>query len=163
NPASEDKPELRVGGKVFRLGDKVMQLRNNYGADWRSEDDWTEGEGIFNGDVGVLTHIDTQAETATVDFDGRFALYSFEMLYELEPAFAMTVHKSQGSEYRAVLLALSREAPMLMTRGVLYTAVTRARELLILVGDKDVPAEMTMNDRRARRYSGLKTRLSEAV
>ena len=82
------------------------------------------------------------------------------MLYELEPAFAMTVHKSQGSEYRAVVLAVTREAPALMTRGVLYTAVTRARELLILVGDQDVPAEMTKNDRRARRYSGLKTRLT---
>ncbi len=163
NPPAEDKHERPVGKYILREGDRVMQIRNNYDIIWRTADGHARGEGIFNGDVGVLTHIDTQAETATVDFDGRFALYSFEMLYELEPAFAMTVHKSQGSEYRAVLLALSREAPMLMTRGVLYTAVTRARELLILVGDKDVPAEMTMNDRRARRYSGLKTRLSEAV
>ncbi len=163
NPPAEDKRERPVGKYILREGDRVMQIRNNYDIIWRTADGASRGEGIFNGDVGVLMHIDTQAETATVDFDGRLALYSFEMLYELEPAFAMTVHKSQGSEYRAVLLALSREAPMLMTRGVLYTAVTRARELLILVGDKDVPAEMTMNDRRARRYSGLKTRLSAGL
>jgi len=163
NPPSEGKRERPVGKNILREGDRVMQTRNNYDIIWKSYDGHAQGEGVFNGDVGLVLSVDTQAETVTVDFDGRLAVYSFDMLYELEPAFAMTVHKSQGSEYRAVVLAVTREAPVLMTRSVLYTAVTRARELLILVGDQEAPAEMTRNDRRARRYSGLKTRLSQGA
>lgn len=159
NPKDESKQEKTVGEYLLREGDRVMQIRNNYDIIWRYSEGHQRGEGVFNGDIGTLIAIDSQRETAVVDFDGRQAVYPFDMLFELEPAYAMTVHKSQGSEYRAVVLAVSREAPLLMTREVLYTAVTRAREMLVLVGNADVPTEMTANARRARRYSGLKTRL----
>ena len=113
--------------------------------------------GVFNGDIGVIRSIDK--EEITVDFDGRIVTYSPDMLGELEPAFAVTVHKSQGSEYRAVILAALDGAPMLMTRGVLYTAITRARDLFIVVGDDAAVVQMIHNDRQTRRYSGLKARL----
>ena len=116
--------------------------------------------GMFNGDVGVIRSI--EKEVITVDFDGKVVEYSPDMLGELEPAFAVTVHKAQGSEYRAVILAALDGAPVLMTRGVLYTAVTRARELFIVVGDPAVVAGMVRNNRQAKRYSGLRARLTES-
>ena len=119
------------------------------------------GAGIFNGDIGFIQTIDDDRETVTVDFDGRLVTYQYEQLSELEPAYAMTVHKSQGSEYRAVILAAVPGAPQLLVRGVLYTAVTRARELLIIVGDRAVVERMTLDDRRQKRYSGLRARLAE--
>ncbi len=157
NPPAEDKPERRFGEYVFRQGDRVMQVRNNYDVLWR--DGARSGMGIFNGDIGQIIRVDNREQTVTVNFDGRVVEYTPDMLVELEPAYAITVHKAQGSEYRAVILSVSDGAPVLLTRGVLYTAITRARELLILVGDDEVVARMTANDRQQRRYSGLRWRL----
>ena len=147
------------GDFSFRTGDRVMQIRNNYDIMWKRADGLGAGTGIFNGDIGTVTDIDFQEETMTIQFDDRTAEYAFDMLSELEPAYAMTVHKSQGSEYRAVILSLCGGPQMLLTRSVLYTAITRARELLIIVGNEETVAAMTRNDRRQRRYSGLKLRL----
>ena len=157
NPPGEGKPERRFGEYVFRQGDRVMQVRNNYDVMWK--DGLTSGMGIFNGDIGQIIRVDEREGTLTVDFEGRQVEYTGDMLVELEPAYAITVHKAQGSEYRAVILSVSDGVPMLLTRGVLYTAITRARELLILVGDEEVVAAMTANDRQQRRYSGLRWRL----
>ena len=157
NPPASDRPERRFGEYVFRQGDRVMQVRNNYDVIWK--DGLTTGMGVFNGDIGRIVEVDNRSELITVDFEGRLVEYTPDMLGELEPAYAITVHKAQGSEYRAVILSVSDGAPMLLTRGVLYTAITRARELLILVGDEDVVARMTANDRQQRRYSGLRWRL----
>ena len=136
-----------------------MQVRNNYDILWREEGGTDSGMGMFNGDIGTIRSI--EREIVTVDFDGKLVEYSPDMLGELEPAFAVTVHKAQGSEYRAVILAALEVAPMLMTRGVLYTAVTRARELFIVVGDPAAVAGMVRNNRQTRRYSGLRARLTE--
>ena len=157
NPPLEGKGERRFGDWIFRTGDRVMQVKNNYDILWREEGGLRSGMGVFNGDIGVIRSIDK--EEITVDFDGRIVTYSPDMLGELEPAFAVTVHKSQGSEYRAVILAALDGAPMLMTRGVLYTAITRARDLFIVVGDDSAVVQMIHNDRQTRRYSGLKARL----
>ena len=159
NPPLEGKGERRFGDWVFRAGDRVMQVRNNYDILWREEGGTDSGMGMFNGDIGVIRSI--EKEVITVDFDGKVVEYSPDMLGELEPAFAITVHKAQGSEYRAVILAALEGAPMLMTRGVLYTAVTRARELFIVVGDPAAVAGMVNNNRQTRRYSGLRARLME--
>ena len=159
NPPAEGKKEKKHGDFSFRTGDRVMQIRNNYDIMWKRADGLGAGTGIFNGDIGTVTDIDFQEETMTIQFDDRTAEYAFDMLSELEPAYAMTVHKSQGSEYRAVILSLCGGPQMLLTRSVLYTAITRARELLIIVGNEETVAAMTRNDRRQRRYSGLKLRL----
>ncbi len=159
NPPQEGKREKKHGDFSFRIGDRVMQIRNNYDIMWKRSDGLGSGTGIFNGDIGFVEDIDFSQELMTVRFDEKTAEYSFDMLSELEPAYAMTVHKSQGSEYRAVVLCLCGGPQMLLTRSVLYTAITRARELLIIVGNEDVVAAMTRNDRRQRRYSGLKLRL----
>ena len=159
NPPSPEKKERQYGDFSFREGDRVMQIRNNYDIMWKKTDGSAVGSGIFNGDVGVITRIDPQAEVLTVVFDDREADYDFSQMNELEPAYAMTVHKSQGSEYRAVILAAWGGSPYLLSRSVLYTAVTRARELLIIVGREDVVITMTQNAKRNRRYTGLKLRL----
>ena len=159
NPPAEGKGERRFGDWIFRAGDRVMQVKNNYDILWREQGTSNAGMGMFNGDIGVIRAID--GDCITVDFDGKVVEYAPDMLNELEPAFAVTVHKAQGSEYRAVILAALDGAPMLMTRGVLYTAITRARELLIIVGDDGVVASMIGNNRQTRRYSGLRARLSE--
>ena len=159
NPPSPTKKERQHGDFSFREGDRVMQIRNNYDILWKRTDGGAVGAGIFNGDIGTITAIDPHGETLTVVFDEREAEYDFSMLGELELAYAMTVHKSQGSEYRAVILVAWNGSPYLLTRSVLYTAVTRARELLIIVGREDVVAAMTNNAQRGRRYTGLKLRL----
>ena len=159
NPPQKDKPERRFGDLVFRPLDKVMQIRNNYDILWE-QTDGTRGTGIFNGDIGQITEIDPRAGTVTVSFDGKVVSYAPEQLGELEPAFAMTVHKSQGSEYRAVVFVASEGPPMLLSRTVLYTGVTRARELLIIVGEGGVISTMVGNVRQQKRYSGLKLRLA---
>ncbi|MGN8876469.1 SF1B family DNA helicase RecD2 [Pseudoflavonifractor sp. HCP28S3_F10] len=161
NPPDREKGERRFGEFIFREGDRVMQVRNNYDLMWRDRDSLTSGMGVFNGDIGQITQVDNRNECITVDFDGRIVEYSPDMLGELEPAYAITVHKSQGSEYRAVILSVCKGTPMLLTRGVLYTAITRARELLVLVGDEEAVAQMTANNRQQRRYSGLRWRLSQ--
>lgn len=159
NPPAPGKREKKWGEYAFREGDRVMQIKNNYDILWRKADGSTVGSGIFNGDIGVIQEIDLTAETITVLFDDRIAEYDFDMLRELEPAYAMTVHKSQGSEYQAVILAAWSCSPNLMSRSILYTAITRARKLLIIVGREEMVTAMTDNYRRSRRYSGLKLRL----
>ncbi len=159
NPHDGKKREKAFGEVVFRENDRVMQIRNNYDIQWQSVDHKTAGTGIFNGDIGRILQIDPDSEQLVVDFDGRVACYDFDSLIELEHAWAMTVHKSQGSEYRAVILALSAGSQMLLTRDVLYTAVTRARELLILVGDDQTAYQMIDNYRQTKRYSALRVRL----
>ena len=161
NPPEEDRGERKFGPYVFRQGDRVMQVKNNYDIMWKTADGMEMGMGIFNGDVGYILAVDNRRELVTVDFDGHLVDYTPDMLGELEPAYAITVHKSQGSEYRAVVLAALDTAPRLLTRGVLYTAITRARELLVIVGDELVIAKMTANNRQAKRYSGLRWRLAE--
>ena len=159
NPPSPQKKERQYGDFSFREGDRVMQIRNNYDILWKKLDGSAVGAGVFNGDIGTITAIDPQAETVTVVYDDREAEYDFSMLNELEPAYAMTVHKSQGSEYRAVILVAWNGSPYLLSRSVLYTAVTRARELLIVAGREDVIGTMVANSKRSRRYTGLKLRL----
>lgn len=161
NPPSPDKKEKKYGDFLFREGDRVMQIRNNYDILWKKTEGLGSGAGIFNGDIGKITAIDYQQETLTVVFDDRQAEYDFSMLSELELAYAMTVHKSQGSEYRAVILTAWQGSKYLLTRSVLYTAVTRAKDLLIVVGNEEVIAAMVGNDRQTRRYSGLKLRLQQ--
>ena len=161
NPPMPGKREKKYGDFSFREGDRVMQIRNNYDIMWKRTDGLGAGTGIFNGDIGFIEKIDFETELVTIRFDDREAEYAFEMLGELEPAYAMTVHKSQGSEYRAVILCAAGGSSLLLTRSVLYTAITRARELLIVVGSEDVVAAMVKNDRQQRRYSGLKLRLQK--
>ena len=158
NPKAPGKRELTWGERVFRVGDRIMQTRNDYDVMWE-KDDGTVGTGLFNGDVGRIADIDAGGEWLALDFDGRKALYSVEMLSEIDLAYAQTVHKAQGSEYRCVVLAAMPAAPGLMVRGVLYTALTRARELLVIVGDDAAIRSMAANDKRQKRYSGLKWRL----
>ena len=160
NPPVADKRQKPWGDMVFREGDRIMQTRNNYDVVWEKADG-TAGTGIFNGDVGVIREIDPSGELITLQFDDRTCVYTADLLNQLDMAYAMTVHKAQGSEYRAVVLASTAVAPALMVRGVLYTAITRARELLILVGDDIVPGQMAANDKQQRRYSGLRRRLRE--
>ena len=158
NPPSPEKRQRAWGELVFREGDRVMQIKNNYDVLW-VRDGGESGAGIFNGDVGIVEEIDPAGEMMTIRFDDRRAVYDSGMLEKLELAYAVTVHKSQGSEYRAVVLVALPAAPALMVRGVLYTGVTRARELLVVVGDDAVLSRMAENDRQQRRYSGLRRRL----
>ena len=159
NPPSQEKKEKQFGDYIFREGDRIMQIRNNYDIIWKKTDGSAVGTGIFNGDVGVITAIDPAAQTLTVVYDDREATYDFTQLNELEPAYAMTVHKSQGSEYRCVILTCWNGSPYLLSRSVLYTAITRARELLIIVGREETVAAMVENAKKNRRYTGLKLRL----
>ena len=159
NPSASNKKERQSGEFTFREGDRVMQIRNNYDILWKKCDGSAVGAGIFNGDIGIIRKIDPQMETVTVVYDDREADYDYTQLNELEPAYAMTVHKSQGSEYRAVILAAWNGSPYLLSRSILYTAITRARELLIIVGREETVAVMTENAKKNRRYSGLKLRL----
>lgn len=163
NPQSPEKKERSYGDYQFREGDRVMQIRNNYDILWKKADGSAVGAGIFNGDVGRIQTIDPASETLTVLFDDRVAEYDFTQLGELEPAYAMTVHKSQGSEYRAVILTAWNGSPYLLSRSILYTAITRARELLIIVGREETVGVMVENARKNRRYSGLKLRLQGKV
>ena len=159
NPPAPHKKERLAGDNVFREGDRVMQIRNNYDIMWKKTDGSEIGAGMFNGDIGVIRRIDSNAELLTVVFDDREVDYEFSQLNELELAYALTVHKSQGSEYRAVILAAWNCSPYLLNRSILYTAITRAKELLIIVGKKETIAAMTENVKLSRRYSGLKLRL----
>ena len=162
NPPAAGKRQKQWGDVTFRVGDRVMQTKNNYDVLWE-KDDGTAGSGIFNGDVGVIQDIDSSGELIVLRFDDRTATYTADLLSQLDMAYAITVHKSQGSEYPAVILVSAPAAPSLMVRGVLYTAITRARRMLIVVGDDTVPAKMAANDRQQRRYSGLRRRLKEGM
>lgn len=156
NPHDALKNEIStVGGRVFREGDKVMQTKNNYNIEWKKCSE--ENSGIFNGDIGIIKRINYASGYMLIDFDGRLAEYPTDNLSELELSYAVTVHKSQGSEYPVVILPLIDCPPQLMYRNLLYTAVTRARKILIIVGDADRVEKMTENNRRNKRYSALKT------
>jgi len=135
----------------------VMQVRNNYDLTWERGDE--VGYGVFNGDIGIIEEIDPRERSLTVAFDDRHATYDFTGLDELELAYAVTVHKSQGSEYPVVILPLCHTAPMLETRNLFYTAVTRAQRMVILVGREEVAARMVQNNRQSMRYTGLAARL----
>ena len=163
NPPADGKSEKTWGDTVFRLGDRVMQVRNNYNLVWLDEAGAElENVGVFNGEIGVITAIDFKAERVMVRFEDHWVSYPYESLTELVLAYALTVHKSQGSEYQAVLLVIQRAAPQLLARRVLYTAMTRAREYLICVGDPEVLGHMVANNKRGRRYSALQVRLEGA-
>ncbi len=161
NPPAEDKPEITVEGVVLRTGDKVMHTRNNYDIGW-TRDDGEFGSGVFNGDIGVLEQVDPRGESLAVRYDDRVALYARQDAQDLELAYAATVHKSQGSEFEAVILPLYHNQPQLCYRNLLYTAVTRAKSLLILVGSQETIRAMVDNNRKTLRYSGLKHFLLEA-
>ena len=166
NPPDEKKKEKEIGQRLFREGDKVMQVKNNYQLEWeilgRYKIPVDKGVGVFNGDTGIITEINEFAETAEVEFeDGRQAEYSFKQLEELELAYAVTIHKSQGSEYPAVILPILSGPRMLMNRNLLYTAVTRARKCVTVVGSETTFAEMIRNEKQQQRYSSLDRRIRE--
>ena len=154
NPPEKGKKELSIGGSILREGDKVMQVKNNYNLPW-TRSDGTTGEGVFNGDVGILVEIDKAAGALTVAIDDKMVLYDTDHANELELAYAATVHKSQGNEFQAVILPMFPGPKQLQYRNLLYTAVTRAKSLLILVGEEGTIQKMVANDRKTRRYSGL--------
>ena len=163
NPQAKDKPQVSVNGALFRVGDKVMQVKNNYDLPW-SRPDGTSGEGVYNGDMGIVTDIDRAAGCMRVLVDDREVLYDFEhAAAELELAYAVTVHKSQGNEFTAVIMPVFPGAPQLSYRNLLYTGITRAKKLLILVGRRSAVADMVANDRKTRRFSGLMRFLTEEV
>lgn len=162
NPPAKGKRELKFRETTFRVGDRVMQTKNNYDIEWESGNgaDQTAGSGVFNGDIGTVVFIDTAEGEMTVRFDDKEATYTGEMLDELEHAWAVTVHKSQGSEYPFVIIPAYNAPPLLLTRNLLYTAVTRARRMVILVGREDVIRTMVDNNRQTLRYTGLSHRLN---
>ena len=167
NPPSKEKKEKEHGKGLFREGDKVMQIKNNYQLEWEIRGLYgipvEKGVGVFNGDTGIIKEINTFAETITVEFDERrFVEYSFKQLEELELAYAITIHKAQGSEYPAVIIPLLAGPKMLMNRNLLYTAVTRARKCVTLVGDDKVFAEMENNKMEQSRYTTLDLRIKES-
>ncbi len=156
NPPSPKKDEKKVHDVTFRVGDKVMQVRNNYDAQWQdAENEEITGLGVFNGDIGKIVAVSHTNECITVDFDSRLVEYPFDDLSEIEHAFAVTVHKSQGSEYPVVIMPVLNPPPMLATRNLIYTGVTRARKMVILVGDDRSISAMVENDYKALRYTGL--------
>ena len=168
NPPDKSKREKEHGDMVFREGDKVMQTKNNYQLEWEIRTKFgltvDKGMGIFNGDMGIITEINDFAETMTVEFDeGRKVEYSYKLLDELELAYAITIHKSQGSEYPAVVIPLLNGPSMLMNRNLLYTAVTRARKCVTLVGNDTTFNQMIQNTSQQKRYSGLCDRIRENV
>ena len=168
NPPDPSKKEKELGQGLFREGDKVMQIRNNYQLEWEIRGRYgipvDKGVGVFNGDTGILKSINDFSETAEVEFeDGRCAEYSFKQLEELELAYAVTIHKSQGSEYPAVVIPLLSGPRMLLNRNLLYTAVTRARKCVTLVGSEETFREMINNEKQQRRYSSLDVRLKEEL
>lgn len=168
NPKSPDKAEREAGGVIYRVGDKVMQIKNNYQIEWEIRNRYgipvDGGTGVFNGDIGRIRSINTFAEHLTVEFDeGKMVDYSFRQLEELELAYAITIHKSQGSEYPAVVVPVHSGPRMLMTRNLIYTAVTRARSCVCLVGIPETFQAMVNNEMEQRRYTGLKARLKEIM
>ena len=168
NPKSPDKAEREAGGVIYRVGDKVMQIKNNYQIEWEIRNRYgipvDGGTGVFNGDIGKILSINAFAEQLTVEFDeGKMVDYSFRQLEELELAYAITIHKSQGSEYPAVIVPIHSGPRMLMTRNLIYTAVTRARSCVCLVGIPETFQAMVNNEMEQRRYTGLKARLKEVM
>lgn len=162
NPFAPAKPELKHGDTVFRLGDKVMQIHNDYQIEWRRETPagWEDGAGVFNGDVGFIIHVDTEEHSLTVRFDeDKEVPYQAAQLENLELAYCLSVHKSQGSEFPVVVMPVCGGPPMLLTRNLFYTALTRAKSLVVLVGREEVVRQMTENNDIMQRYTGLEDRL----
>lgn len=155
NPKSDDKQEVTIGSKTFRTGDKVMQIKNNYDIRW-FKDNGETGEGIFNGDIGIIEKIDKKVKIIRISFYDKTAAYTYESAADLDFAYAVTVHKSQGNEFDAVIIPMFSGPPQLYYRNLLYTAVTRAKKTLILVGNPHTVEYMVNNNRRTKRYSGLK-------
>lgn len=162
NPPDKDKPERQFGSRIFRQGDKVMQIKNNYNIVWKKANG-EQGTGVFNGDVGVLESLDRRSGVMRIRFDDRYADFAPENINEIDLAYAVTVHKSQGSEFRAVILPLFSGAPQLFYRNLFYTAVTRAKELVIIIGKAEAVERMVSSDRKTKRYTGLCEFLSEKI
>lgn len=160
NPPSKSKKEVSLAGKILREGDKVMQIKNNYDILWTKGSD--DGSGIFNGDIGIIEKIDNISSAFSVNFEDRIAVYSFENANEIEHAYAITVHKSQGNEFKAVVMPVFNVIPNLCYRNLLYTAVTRAKNIMVLIGSADVVYNMTANNSRTKRYTALKHFLAES-
>ncbi|MDF2672344.1 MAG: ATP-dependent RecD-like helicase, partial [Clostridiales bacterium] len=162
NPPSGSKKEKQFREVIFREGDKVMQIKNNYSVEWRSlsgKDD-IAGTGIFNGDIGFIKRMDIENQIATIVFDDEKEVdYDFSNFDELQLAYAVTIHKSQGSEFKVIVIPISYGPPMLMTRNLIYTGVTRAKELVVLVGMRQALMSMINNNTIAQRYSGLNNRI----
>ena len=166
NPPGPARPSLTYGETVFRLGDKVMQTRNDYQIEWRKEtaSGWEDGAGVFNGDVGFITQVDEEEHSLTVLFDEeREVVYQSGQLENLDLAYCLSVHKSQGSEFPVVVMPVAGGPPMLLTRNLFYTALTRARSLVVLVGREEVVRQMVENDHILRRYTTLTQRLISAA
>lgn len=166
NPPLSSKAEKEYGTTIFREGDKVMQTKNNYQLEWEIRSPYglsiEKGLGVFNGDMGIIRQINDFAELMTIEFDeGRMVEYPYKLLDELELAYAITIHKSQGSEYPAVVIPLLSGSAMLMNRNLIYTAVTRARKCVTLVGNEQTFYQMVQNTSQQKRYSGLCERLKE--
>jgi len=160
NPQVEGVPEVSFRGLTLRLNDKVMQIKNNYDIIW-TRDNGEYGTGVFNGDIGVVEKIDVAEGTLSVRYDDRLATYGGEETNQLELAYAITIHKSQGSEFECVILPLLDCPSMLRYRNLLYTAVTRAKKLLVIVGSKTVVCQMVDNNRKTLRYTALTNYLEE--
>lgn len=161
NPSHAKKPQLVFRDTIFRLGDKVMQIRNNYTIEWTKQDD--AGCGVFNGDVGEIVEVNGQAQTIVVSFDDRLVAYSQPMLMELDLAYAITIHKSQGSEFPVVILPLLDGPRNFLNRSLLYTAVTRAQEMAVIVGKVETVYNMVNNNRQSSRFCGLKTLIRQEI
>lgn len=154
NPPSQNKAELKFFDVIFRTGDKVMQTKNDYDVLWTKNNE--KGSGIFNGDIGIIRAVDRFSQNVTIDFEGRMAIYTSEMLRKLEHAYAITIHKSQGSEYDAVIIPITGFTQNLLYRNLLYTGVTRAKKMIIVIGTKQLVKTMVDNDRKMLRYSLLR-------
>jgi exodeoxyribonuclease V alpha subunit len=162
NPPSSNKKEYvtRIG-KIYREGDKVMQIRNNYGIEW--ERNGETGNGVFNGDIGTIESIDNEEKSIVINYEGRLATYDFTLFDEIEHAYCITVHKSQGSEYPIVIIPVTKCANMLLTRNLIYTAITRAEKMVLLIGDKDILEIMVSNNISISRNTGLKNFLANST
>lgn len=154
NPPSQNKAELKFFDVIFRTGDKVMQTKNDYDVLWTKNNE--KGSGIFNGDIGIIRSVDRFSQNVTIDFEGRVAIYTSEMLRRLEHAYAITIHKSQGSEYDAVIIPITAFTHNLLYRNLLYTGVTRAKKMIIVIGTKELVKTMVDNNRKMLRYSLLR-------
>lgn len=163
NPYSPDRREFKFREVVFREGDRVMQTRNNYDLTWTRNTDGKEGYGIFNGDIGIIDEINLHESVMMIDFDDRRVAYDLTLLDDLEHSYAITVHKSQGSEYPTVIIPMCSAAYLLQTRNMLYTAITRAQNMVILVGREEIVSRMVENNRQTMRYTGLADRLREGI
>ena len=166
NPSSDSKMEKKHGDNVFREGDKVMQIKNDYQLDWTKKNDRgmaiEQGSGVFIGDTGIVMEIVPFNKSMTVRFeDGRYVEYSFDDLDELELAYSITVHKAQGSEYPAVIIPMYAGPRMLMNRNILYTAITRARKCVCIIGEEPVFMQIAKNESEATRYTSLDERIKE--